>query len=290
MRNYPFALGIDGLSQDSWEKRALAAVADYSKGAQGNAMEQAHEVLGMALLNERKTDAALAQFRLAVQANPKDATARLDLGEAYSSSGQDELAIEQTREVVRLSPDDAMPHRLLGALLGRAHQPEAGVEELRIAARLEPTNSETQVLLGTQLSGMFGHLDDAIAAMQEAVRLSPESPRARAGLENLQALKVRLAEELAKERGLLQDHPNDPDVRYRLAQAEARAGDLKDAIRDFQKFAELRPASGSPHADLAELYVLTGDRNSAWAEVRKARELGTEPPPALLARLGTEKR
>jgi len=289
MRNYPFTLGIDALSQGSWEKRALGAVADYGQGAQGNATVRAHEVLGTTLLGERKTDAAVAQFRLAVQGDPKDTAARLNLGEAYARNGQEELAVEQAREAVRLAPDKPFLHRELGALLGRTHQPEAAAEEFRIAARMEPANSDTQVQLGQQLAGVPGHLDDAIAAMQEAVRLDPGSPRARGGLEQMQALKQRIAGELAKQRGLLQDRPNDPDVRYRLAQAEASAGDLKGAIRDLQKCNELRPGNGSVHAVLADLYVRTGDTNSAWAEVRKARELGAAPPPSLIARLGPEK-
>jgi len=289
MRNYPFALGIDGLLQGSWDKKALAAEEEYAKGDPGNAVARAHAVLAMSLINERKTDAAVAHFRLAVQANPKNAVARLNLGEVYSRNGQDDLAIEQVREVVRLSPGEAVPHRMLGALLGHAHHPEAAVEELRIAARLEPKNVDTQVLLGMQLADIIGHLDEGIAVMQETVRLNPESARARQGLEGLQTVKTRLGEEAAKQRGVLQDHPNDPDARYRLAQVEKRAGELKDAIRDLQKFAELRPANGSPHADLAELYLLTGDTNNAWAEVRKARELGTQPPSELIAKLGPEK-
>ena len=36
---------------------------------------------------------------------------------------------------------------------------------------------------------------------------------------------------------------------------------------------------------LAELDYLTGDFAAAWAEVQKARALGTEPPPTLMAKL-----
>jgi Flp pilus assembly protein TadD len=108
-------------------------------------------------------------------------------------------------------------------------------------------------------------------------------------LAKLQGLKEVVTQELAKQRGMLQDHPNDPDVHYRLAKVEARAGDLKGAIRDYQKTLDLRPDNGSPHADLAEMYLLSGDKDSAWAEVKKARAQGTEPPASLIARLGPQK-
>jgi Flp pilus assembly protein TadD len=289
MRGYPFALGIDGLSQGSWEKRALAATAEDGTAAHGNPMAHAHTVLGMALINERRTEAALVHFRAAVAADPQDPTARLNLAEAYTRDGQFDPALAQAREAVRLAPNDALAHRALGALLGRNHQPEAALQELQAAIRLEPDNVQNQVLLGFEYAGMFGHLDDAVAALQEAARADPNSLTARRGLQKAETLKQRVESEIEKERGVLRDNPNDPDAHYRLAKAEARAGDLKDAIRDFQKVVELRPDSGQPHSELAELYLVQGDTATAWAEIRKARALGTEPPPSLIARLPPQK-
>ena len=289
MRNYPFALGIDGLSRDSWEEKALAALAQDDAAAHSNALSHAHSVLGTALLNERKVDPALAHFRAAVAADPGNKVARLNLAQAYTRNGQDDLALEQGREVAKLTPDDPLVHRALGALLGRNHQPEAAVEELQIAARLGPKNAENQVLLAMQLAVMPGRLDDSIAAFQEALRIDPQSTATRKYLDKAQTLKERVNEALVRDRAMAHDKPDDPDVHYQLAKVEARAGDLKGAIRDFQKSADLRPTSGTPHRELAEMYLLTGDYNAAWAEIRKARALGTEPPQSLIARLPAQK-
>lgn len=285
LRNYPFELGIDGLLQGSWEKKALTALAADNAGGGGNAMAHAHTVLGTALINERKNEPALVHFRAAVQADPRNKTMRLNLAEAYTRNSQYDLALEQAREVVRLAPDDPLAHRALGALLGRNHQPEAAVQELQTAIRLEPKNPQNEVLLGIQLAGMFGHLDDAVAALEEATRVDPDSALARKGLEKAQTIKERVQDALVKGREQVQKNPNDPDVHYRLAKVEARAGDLKGAIRDFEKAAELRPGNGTPHLELAEIYLVQGDSASAWAEVRKARALGADPPQSLIDRL-----
>ena len=289
MRKYPFALGIDALSQSSWEKRALDAASEDDTAAHGNPLGHAHTVLGTALINERKMEPALVHFRAAVAADPQNKTVRLNLAEAYTRNGQYDLALAQAREAVRLAPDDALAHRALGALLGRNHQPEAALQELQTAIRLEPNNAQNQVLLGLEYAGMFGHLDDAVAALQQAARVDPNSPAAQTGLRKAQTLKQRVEAEIVKQRALVRDHPNDPDAHYRLGKAEARAGALKDAIRDFQKVVELRPDNGSPHTELAELYLVTGDTATAWAEIRKARALGTEPPQSLIARLPPQK-
>jgi len=125
--------------------------------------------------------------------------------------------------------------------------------------------------------------------MQEAVQLNPEAPLAREGLQKVQLLKQRVGDTLVAERTRLQHDPNNPDAHYRLAKAEERIGDLPGAIRDFQKVAQLRPDSGVAHLDLAELYLVTGDPAAAWDEIRKARALGSEAPPALIARLPAQK-
>ncbi len=289
MRNYPFALGIDALSQSSWEKRALDAVSKDDVAAHANPMGHAHTIVGTSLIDERKNDAALAHFRAAVAADPQNKTMRLNLAEVYTRTGQYELALDQAREAVRLAPNDGLAHRALGALLGRNRQPEAALQELQTAIRLDPNNVENQVLLGYEYAGMFGHLDDAVAALQEAARVDPGSHAAQRGLQTAEFLKARVESEIVRQRKLIEVNPNDPDAHYRLAKVEARAGDLKGAIRDFQKAAELRPDNGSPHAELAELYMVQGDTEAAWAEIRKARALGTEPSQSLLARLPAQK-
>jgi Flp pilus assembly protein TadD len=285
MRNYPFIAGIDGLSQGSWDKKALAALVKDDTGPPAKSLAHAHTVLGMALLSERKVEAGVAHFRQAVEADPKDVTLRLGLAEAYVRNAQDDLALREVREVVRMAPDSPLAHRALGAVLGRNHQPEEALKELRIAARMEPRNAEIQVLMGVQLSTMFGHLDDAIATLEEALSINPQAPMARESLAQVQAIKKRVEDELAAARGRVQQNSSDPDAYFRLAAVEARAGDITAAIRDYRKSAELGPDSGTPHAKLAELDYLTGDFAAAWAEVQKARALGTEPPPTLMAKL-----
>jgi Flp pilus assembly protein TadD len=211
--------------------------------------------------------------------------AHLNLAEAYGRDGQDNMAVEQAREVVRLAPDNPMAHRALGAMLGRSHQPDAALRELRLAAGMEQPNADTQTLIGAQLAVMYGHVDEAIAAFQQALSLNPNMVVAKEGLERAQLLKSKLASEVEKQHAAVQSNPNDPDAFYRLAKAEAYSGDFAAAIRDLQKSASLRPGSGTPHAELADIYLSRGDAGSAWDEVRKARALGTEPPPTLLARL-----
>jgi tetratricopeptide (TPR) repeat protein len=289
MRNYPFNRGIDALADSAWDKAALTAVSQDDPAPHSNPMAHAHAVLGAAFLNERKIEAGLVHFRAAVQVDPHNKVMRLNLAEALTRDRQYDKALEQAREAVRIASDDPLAHRALAALLGRNRQPEAALQEVQAAIRLEPNNPQNQVLLGYEYAAMFGHLDDAVAALQEATREAPDSPMARNGLEQAQTLKMRVEAEIDKQRAVLHDKPNDPDAHYRLAKAEARAGDLKNAIADMRRACELRPDSAATHTELAELYLVSGDTATAWEEIRKVRALGTEPPSSLLARLPAQK-
>ena len=289
MRNYPFDLGIDALADSSWEKKALEAAAGDDIAAHGNATAHAHTVVGTALINERKTARALVHFRAAAAADPQNKTMHLNLAEAYTRDGEFGKALAEAREAVRLAPGDPSAHRALGALLGRNHQPEAALQELQTALRLQPDNPQNEVLLGIEYASMFGHLDDAVSALQNAANADPNLTVARTSLQQAENLKERVQEVIVKERAVIRDHPDDADAHYRLAKAEARAGDLKNAVADMQKAAELRPDSTSAHSGLAELYLAQGNTDAAWAEVRKVRALGSEPPQALLARLPAQK-
>ncbi len=289
MRDYPFVKGIDGLSEGSWEKRALTAASQDDTAPHGNPLAHAHTVIGTSFMDERRMNPALAHFRAAVDADPQSELMHLNLAEAYTRNNYYDKALEQAREAVRLAPNDAVAHRALGALLGRNHQPEAALQELQTAVRLDPNNPQNQVLLGLEYAGMFGHLDDAVAALQEARRVNPDLPIAKTGLEKAQLLKELVQKAVVRESARVHEHPDDPQAHFRLGKAEARVGNLKDAIRDFQKAAELRPDDPAVHSELAELYLTQGDTDTAWAEIRKARALGGEPPQSLLARLPAQK-
>ena len=165
MRGYPFELGIDGLSDGSWEKKAITALSQDT-GTPGNAVAHAHLVLGTTLLNERHMSPALAHFRTAVEADRKSELNRLDLAEAYTRDTQYDKALTEAREAVRLAPNDALaPPRV-----GRAARPQrpagscaAGIAHN--ADKLEPTNPQNKVLIGYEYAVMFGHtVDDAVTA------------------------------------------------------------------------------------------------------------------------------
>ncbi|HMB03629.1 MAG TPA: tetratricopeptide repeat protein [Isosphaeraceae bacterium] len=80
----------------------------------------AHICLGIALAGQGRPDAAIDEFRAALELQPDDAAAHLNLGIALAGRGQVDAAIVEYRAAIRLRPDDAAAHTGLGtALMGR---------------------------------------------------------------------------------------------------------------------------------------------------------------------------
>ncbi|MGA3018787.1 MAG: tetratricopeptide repeat protein [Bryobacteraceae bacterium] len=285
LRRYNFAAGVDGLLRGSWAQRAADAIAQADTTPNSNPTAHAQQVVGIALLNDRRREAAVAHLREASRLDPKSLTLHLETALALSRNGQDADALPELTEAVRLGPTNAILHQSLGALLVKMRRPEEATEEINIAASLDPKNATTQVVLATALSQQMGRFDATAAALQEALRLDPRSAIAAHDLEQLARNKQAVEDEIAKWRPRVQQAPDDSDAHYRLGAAIARSGDFQAGLRELQKSIELRPSYGPAHAESAAIYYQLGDYAAAWGEVKQSRALGSEPPAGLVAAL-----
>ena len=285
LRRYNFAAGVDGLLQGSWAQRAADAIAQSDTTPDSNHAAHAQQVVGIALLNDRRRDAAVAHLREATRLDPKSVTLHVETALALSRNGQDADALPELAEAVHLQPNNAILHQSIGALLVKMRRPEEAIEEIDIAARLDPKNAATQIVLATALFQQMGRFDASAAALHEALRLDPTSAAAAHDLEQLARNKQAVADEIAKQRPRVQQSPDDSDAHYRLGLAIARSGDFQAGLRELQKSIELRPSYGPAHAESAAIYYQLGDYAAAWREVKQSLALGSEPPAGLVPAL-----
>lgn len=285
LRRYNFAAGVDGLLQGSWAQRAVDAIAQAGATPNTNPVAHAQQVVGIALLNERRRDAAIVHLREATRLDPKNVTIHVETALAMARNGQDTEALRELAEALRIEPNSALLHQSLGSLLVKMHRPEEALEELNIAARLDPKSAMTQIVMATAYSQQLGRYDASAAALHEALRLDPQSAAAARDLEQVAAAKQAIEDEIAKQRPRVQQAPGDSDAHFRLGLALARSGDFQAGLRELQRSIELRPSYGPAHAESAVVYYQLGDYAAAWREVKQSRALGTEPPTGLVAGL-----
>jgi predicted CXXCH cytochrome family protein len=109
-----------------------------------------HDNLGTALISLGDADGAIREYRAAFQADPRSATAALNLGLTLAAKKQPEEARRWLVESLRLNPNQPDGHLQLGALLLAAGQREEALIHLRVAAASSDSRirQEAERLLG----------------------------------------------------------------------------------------------------------------------------------------------
>lgn len=137
--------------------------------------------LGVALDRTGDKNAALAQFRRAVQLAPGEARTRGALALALMQSGGAAESLPHFAESVRLSPSDASLRTNYGIALLQTGDGRDAIDQLEAAVHLDPRDVTARNALGSAL-GQTGDLDGALHQFQAAVGLSPAGAQAHANL------------------------------------------------------------------------------------------------------------
>jgi len=144
-----------------------------------------HFNYGRLLKKLHQDDAALAEFRTAVETGPLNASARLYLGQELAERGQFAEAETQLRESIRLLPTLAAQQQLADLLLQTGQTVQAKTLLLRMAAQYTydgPTHLKLGRLLETE-----GETTEALKQYRLTLDMDPANPEARAAVERLQS-------------------------------------------------------------------------------------------------------
>jgi len=174
------ALGCVYLEQDHPDKaadalkRAIAAKPRWT---------DPHFNYGRVLKKQNQNDAALAEFRTAVETGPLNASARLYLGQEYAERGQTADAEAQLKESVRLLPSLAAQQALADLYL-KTKQDAAAKALLQQMAQEYAYDSATHLKLAGVLE-KEGKTAEAAKEYQLTLDLDPNNAEARAGAARL---------------------------------------------------------------------------------------------------------
>lgn len=255
---------------------------------------RAHSLLGGALLaqNTRGRFAeAVSHLRRALELNPQDATAHLNLGIALSRRGDVEGAIREYEQALAINPEFAEAHKSLGIALSRQGKLDEAAAHLRRAVEIQPEYAEGQLDLGVVLIKQ-GKTEEAADHFTEAVRLWPNALEPRMNLGLALTRLGRFAEATEEFRAVVQIAPQYPDAAFQLGNVLARAGQADEAIRWLEQAVRLRSGDVRFRCRLAQALYDHGQTEAAaeqyaeathiaprWQEQlnRAARDLATNP-------------
>ena len=190
------------------------------------------------LLQERKTEQALASCRETLSRYPDDINILGLLGATLGDQGKFGEAENILGKVIDLAPTFAKPYEDLGTLLMQQQRAEEAIPLLEKSVRLDPKMEEAHFQLGKALA-MVGRGEEADAAFERSFALSPERGMMALAAEHHQAGRLEQAEKLCRQ--VLQKNPGHVDALRMLGLIAAAAGDLEDAEHLLRQALENAP-------------------------------------------------
>jgi tetratricopeptide (TPR) repeat protein len=158
-----------GMTDYAIEHFAAAIRIDPNLREAREGLEGVYVTRGLLARQAGKDGEALAAFEAAVQANPKSATAALELGAELERRGESARAEEVYAKAATAAPDDAATHAKLGAVFAERGMNDRAATELETAVRLNPRDATAHKALGYVYAAL-GKRDKAAAAFHEAMR------------------------------------------------------------------------------------------------------------------------
>ena len=203
------------------------AIAEFKEAITDRSVySDAHDNLGVALLRTGRADDAIAEFTHALADKPTDVSAHMNLGLALAQQGQFAEAAAQYQETLRLTPDAAVAHANLGVALAQMGRLQESVPHFKEAIRLQPDDASGYHYA---LAGVLQELvqtDAAIAEYREALAQGPGGNKANIHDDLGVALSTRGRndEAIAEFREAVRLNPGLADARANLARAMAATG------------------------------------------------------------------
>ena len=221
--------------------QADAAIANYRKALERNpGFVEAHNNLGAALMGRGEIDAAVAHYEKALELKPGYAEAHNNLGLALAARGRFDAAVAHYEKALELKPGYAEAHNNLGLALAARGRLDAAVAQYEEALAIKPDYGDAYYNLGVALAKL-DRMDAAVASYRKAVEFEPDSANAQSNLGNALAARGQADAAIACYQRALAIKPDHVDALNSLGLALAGLGRLDAAIAQYRKALAIKP-------------------------------------------------
>jgi tetratricopeptide (TPR) repeat protein len=217
-------------------------------------------------------EAAAADYRKAIAADPKQFEARLALGLLLAHQAKFDEAREQLQQATLLSPEPPNPAAQAEAFrslaeLDRSSDPPAARDALMAALRLS-LETPNDLLLTAQIAEANGDLELAQTAYQRVLASHPAvsasmQSAANAGLAQLLLKQQKYSDAEPLLKSALERDPRDPGLNAQLATALLAEGKDDEALPVLETLRQLEPGNASVDQMLADAYSQAGHPEKA---------------------------
>jgi putative PEP-CTERM system TPR-repeat lipoprotein len=258
----------------AWAGSAGAAKAMADRNASQTYLADAKERIA-----QGRIDDAIVQLKNAVQADPNNIAARLQLADLYiltrnGISAEKEITVAIDRGKLKGTAQDK---------LAAAYLLEGKYED--VIDRLPPDSASPESLPGLlsargEAYYTLGDLSSATDAYQEAQRLTPSDPRPKIGLARVLIRKGDLNGARSLVDVAIRADPNSYDAKIADGQVEQAAGDLKGAVAAFDDALASKPDDVIGHMARAVALIDLRQYDLALKDVLAIRRTDPAHPTA----------
>jgi tetratricopeptide (TPR) repeat protein len=224
----------------------------------------------------------------AMGANPKEAIALLNRGNAYAQKGQYDRAIADYNEAIRLNPKDANALHSRGNAYAQTGAYNYAIPDYDEAIQLDPKNAFAFFNRGNAYMEK-GQYDRAIADFDEAIRLDPQNVSALCNRANLYFKKGEYdraiedydevifynsgIEDKDYDEAIWADREGDALLFYRRGLAYSHKKRYEWAIADYDEAIRLDPKNAFAFFNRGNAYMEKGQYDRAIADFDEAIKL-----------------
>lgn len=236
--------------------------------------------------HEKKNyDEAIHYYKLVIEKDPENESARYGLVEAYALKLMEGSAQEVTPQRVEEAMKDLRPiaeplmadpnikryismiYQVTAKRYAELGRDDKVADAWAEVVKIEPTFAEAHFNLGVALVKL-GKAEEAIPNFEKSVELNPYFIKAYYGLGNSLVQTDRVEDGIKQYKRGLELNPDDPDLRHNLGMAYNAQGDQEKAIEELKKTIDIEPSYSFSYIALAGIYTAMGESEKA-EEIKK---------------------
>jgi tetratricopeptide (TPR) repeat protein len=238
-----------------------------------------HDNLANALVKAGKFDEAVREYEEALRLDPNAEGVLLNLGLVEARRGNLSQAVKRFSEAIQARPDYAEAHSNLAIVYTKLGQRDAAGREYAAAVRADPRYAQGHYNFGVFLVRQ-GQLDEAVEQFEQAIRLDPGMFEAHFSLGQIAAARGDLAGAAEKYRDVLKLRPDSTEARSELGIALLRQGRMDDGLACLSEVVERNPQSAQAHGNLGRGLAMHGEWQRAIQELQTAIRINPDYSPA----------
>jgi arylsulfatase A-like enzyme/tetratricopeptide (TPR) repeat protein len=142
---------------------------------------KAHNLLGLAYLEQGMPERAIEEIRLALQIRPNIPDAHYNLGTIYEHKGETDNAIQEYKKEIEIHPDAYPAHYNLALIYGQRGLVREQVSELQETIKANDKFARAYLFLAKAYLDLNEKFESAIGLVREGLELEPEAESAPLG-------------------------------------------------------------------------------------------------------------